>query len=72
MRPPNLRMMTLASPPRRRRPRRARPGAAAPAAAEKLSDRPISIVAPFTPGTGIDILARVVGEELHRAGTSRS
>lgn len=35
-----------------------------PAQAQKLSDRPITIIVPFTPGTGIDILARVVGNEL--------
>ena len=39
--------------------------AAAPAAqAQRLSDRPITIVVPFTPGTGIDILARTIGEEI--------
>ena len=37
-----------------------------PLAAEKLSDRPITIVVPFTAGTGIDILARIVGEELQQ------
>ncbi|MFL5214000.1 MAG: tripartite tricarboxylate transporter substrate-binding protein, partial [Microvirga sp.] len=39
---------------------------AAPALAQKLSDRPIFIVVPFTPGTGIDVLARIVGEELRQ------
>jgi tripartite-type tricarboxylate transporter receptor subunit TctC len=34
-------------------------------AAQKLSDRPISIVVPFTAGTGIDILAHIFGDELH-------
>jgi len=29
-----------------------------------LSDRPITIVVPFTAGTGIDIVARTIGEEL--------
>jgi len=37
-----------------------------PLAAEKLSDRPITIVVPFTAGTGIDILARILGEELQQ------
>jgi tripartite-type tricarboxylate transporter receptor subunit TctC len=32
--------------------------------AQGLSDRPITIVVPFTAGTGIDIVARIVGEEL--------
>ncbi|HEX8165365.1 MAG TPA: tripartite tricarboxylate transporter substrate binding protein [Beijerinckiaceae bacterium] len=38
----------------------------APAAAQRLSDRTIFIVVPFTPGTGIDVLARLVGEELRQ------
>ncbi len=38
--------------------------AATPAQAQRLSDRPITIVVPFTPGTGIDILARTIGEEI--------
>ena len=33
-------------------------------AAQKLSERPITIIVPFTAGTGIDILARILGEEL--------
>ena len=37
-----------------------------PLAAERLSDRPITIVVPFTAGTGIDILARILGEELQQ------
>ena len=37
-----------------------------PLAAEKLSERPITIVVPFTAGTGIDILARILGEELQQ------
>jgi tripartite-type tricarboxylate transporter receptor subunit TctC len=32
--------------------------------AQRLSERPISMIVPFTPGTGPDSLARVVGEEL--------
>ena len=40
--------------------------AAAPAQAQRLSDRPITIVVPFTPGTGIDILARTIGEEIRQ------
>jgi tripartite-type tricarboxylate transporter receptor subunit TctC len=39
----------------------------APAApAQRLSDRTIAIVVPFTPGTGPDILARLLGEEVQR------
>jgi tripartite-type tricarboxylate transporter receptor subunit TctC len=34
--------------------------------AQGLSDRPIAIVVPFTPGTGIDILARLVGEHIRQ------
>jgi tripartite-type tricarboxylate transporter receptor subunit TctC len=32
--------------------------------AQGLSDRPITIVVPYTAGTGIDIVARTIGEEL--------
>jgi tripartite-type tricarboxylate transporter receptor subunit TctC len=39
---------------------------AASVSAQKLSDRAVTIIAPFTPGTGIDILARVIAEELRR------
>jgi len=39
----------------------------APAArAQRLSERTITIVVPFTPGTGIDILARLLGEEIQK------
>ena len=34
--------------------------------AQKLSERPITIVVPFTAGTGIDILARIFGDELQQ------
>ena len=34
--------------------------------AQRLSERTITIVVPFTPGTGIDILARLLGEQLQR------
>ncbi|WP_178133354.1 Bug family tripartite tricarboxylate transporter substrate binding protein [Vineibacter terrae] len=34
--------------------------------AQGMSDRPITIVVPFTPGTGIDILGRLVGEHLRQ------
>src|SRR6476619_6214515 len=38
--------------------------AASGAQAQGLSDRPITIVVPYTAGTGIDIVARTIGEEL--------
>jgi tripartite-type tricarboxylate transporter receptor subunit TctC len=38
----------------------------APAAAQGLSNRPITIVVPFSPGTGPDVMARAVGEGLQR------
>jgi tripartite-type tricarboxylate transporter receptor subunit TctC len=41
-------------------------GLHAPVSAQKLSDRPITMVVPFTAGTGIDILARLTGEELQQ------
>jgi tripartite-type tricarboxylate transporter receptor subunit TctC len=34
--------------------------------AQGLSDRPITIIVPFTPGTGIDILGRLVGENIRQ------
>jgi tripartite-type tricarboxylate transporter receptor subunit TctC len=34
--------------------------------AQGLSDRTITIVVPYTAGTGIDFCARVIGEELHQ------
>lgn len=34
------------------------------AAAQSLIQRPVKIVVPFTPGTGMDILARVIGEQM--------
>jgi len=38
-------------------------------AAAQLGSRPITIIVPYTPGTGIDILARALGAELsHRWG----
>lgn len=40
--------------------------AAAPAGAQALSGRPVTIVVPFTAGTGMDILARVVAEQLRQ------
>jgi tripartite-type tricarboxylate transporter receptor subunit TctC len=45
------------------------PGAVAmlaPAAAQGLSNRPITIVVPFSPGTGPDVMARAVGDGLQR------
>jgi tripartite-type tricarboxylate transporter receptor subunit TctC len=39
-------------------------GAAFDASAQKLSDRPITIIVPYSPGTGPDILARLIGEEI--------
>jgi tripartite-type tricarboxylate transporter receptor subunit TctC len=38
----------------------------APASAQDLSSRPITIVVPYSPGTGPDVMARIVGEELQR------
>jgi tripartite-type tricarboxylate transporter receptor subunit TctC len=35
-----------------------------PAHAQRLSERPIFIVVPFTPGSGPDVLARIVAEKL--------
>ena len=40
--------------------------ASAPALGQRLSERPIFIVVPFTPGSGPDVLARIVGEELRK------
>ncbi len=37
-----------------------------PAQAQRLSDRPITLVVPFTPGTGPDLLARTIGEEIRK------
>jgi tripartite-type tricarboxylate transporter receptor subunit TctC len=37
-----------------------------PLAAESLSHRPITFVVPFTPGTGPDVLARLVGNEIQK------
>jgi tripartite-type tricarboxylate transporter receptor subunit TctC len=36
------------------------------AAAQKLSDRPITIIVPYSPGTGPDILARLIGEDIQQ------
>jgi tripartite-type tricarboxylate transporter receptor subunit TctC len=36
------------------------------ASAQRLSERPIFIIVPFTPGSGPDVLARIVGEELRK------
>jgi tripartite-type tricarboxylate transporter receptor subunit TctC len=36
------------------------------AAAQRLSDRPITIIVPYSPGTGPDILARLIGEEIQQ------
>jgi tripartite-type tricarboxylate transporter receptor subunit TctC len=36
------------------------------AAAQKLSGRAITIIVPYTPGTGPDIVARTIGEELQQ------
>jgi tripartite-type tricarboxylate transporter receptor subunit TctC len=36
----------------------------APAQAQRLSERPIFIIVPFTPGSGPDVLARIVAEEI--------
>jgi tripartite-type tricarboxylate transporter receptor subunit TctC len=37
-----------------------------PATAQGLSNRPITIVVPYSPGTGPDVMARTVGEELQK------
>lgn len=37
-----------------------------PAVAQGLSNRPITIIVPYTPGTGPDVMARAVGEELQK------
>lgn len=41
-------------------------GMASGASAQKLSDRPITIIVPYSPGTGPDILARLIGEEIQQ------
>ena len=38
--------------------------ASATAAAQPYPNRPVRLIVPYTPGTGIDILARVLGEKL--------
>jgi tripartite-type tricarboxylate transporter receptor subunit TctC len=40
--------------------------ATAPAGAQGLSSRPITVVVPYSPGTGPDVMARTIGEELQR------
>jgi len=40
--------------------------AAAPQAGAQSSDQPVTIVVPFTPGTGPDVLARTPADELHK------
>ena len=37
-----------------------------PSMGQGLSDRNIFIIVPFTPGSGPDVLARIVGEELRK------
>ena len=39
---------------------------AVPATAQGLSSRPITIIVPYSPGTGPDVIARVLGEGLRR------
>ena len=39
-------------------------GPAAHAADEAWPNRPVKVIVPYTPGTGIDILARVTGQKL--------
>jgi len=42
-----------------------------PASAQSLIARPVKIIVPFTPGTGMDLLARLIGEQLRqRSGQS--
>jgi tripartite-type tricarboxylate transporter receptor subunit TctC len=45
--------------------------AARPIWPQGLSQRPVFIVVPFTAGTGIDILARILGEELRQRWNQR-
>ncbi len=40
----------------------------APARAQPLSGRTITIIVPFTPGTGPDVMARLIAEELNARG----
>jgi tripartite-type tricarboxylate transporter receptor subunit TctC len=40
---------------------------AAPAGAQSYPNKPIHIIAPFPPGTGVDIIARVIAERLNAA-----
>jgi tripartite-type tricarboxylate transporter receptor subunit TctC len=37
-----------------------------PAGAQRLSNRPITVVVPYSPGTGPDVMARIVGQELQK------
>lgn len=39
---------------------------ALPASAQSLIQRPVKIVVPFSPGTGMDILARVIGAQMQQ------
>jgi tripartite-type tricarboxylate transporter receptor subunit TctC len=41
-------------------------GSMSDVAAQKISDRPITIIVPYSPGTGPDILARLIGEEIQQ------
>jgi tripartite-type tricarboxylate transporter receptor subunit TctC len=40
--------------------------AAAPVFAAPYPERPVKIIVPFTPGGGVDVIARQIGERLRR------
>ena len=46
--------------------------AQAQSAADKYPDKPIKIIVPFAPGGSADILSRVVGNKLTKAGARPS
>lgn len=42
------------------------PALSTAALAQSLIQRPVKIIVPFTPGTGMDILARIIGEQMRQ------